>query len=298
MTGGGLRDALLRRPTKDLDFALAGSPEQLPRVFAQRVDGTFFWLDRERMQSRVVKRQGQSSLIFDFAPLRGATIEEDLGLRDFTVNAMALELAGEGYLLDPLHGAEDVRNGIIRRCSPGCFSDDPLRLLRAVRHAAVLGFAIENATVHDIKDKAHLLEGVAAERIRDEFMQILDAPGSGASLTMLRDLGLLQVLMPVSLRERSDAAAVAEGIGAVVQIEVTVGKLPVTGPSSLAVAEFGSPGGRGHVPACADETGHVHRTQRHGALQGLGGSAQAREESGTVSRPSCRLRGKPVDLLV
>jgi tRNA nucleotidyltransferase/poly(A) polymerase len=181
--GGGVRDILLQRRVSDLDFALEGAHASLPRLFAERVQGSFFWLDEARLQSRVVKKGVDETLTFDFAPLRGVSIQDDLCRRDFTINAMAVQLGREErILLDPLSGAADVKQGLVRACHDSSFSDDPLRLLRALRFAATLGFAVEEATWGNITRNATLLQQVAAERVREELFQILAAPGIGASL--------------------------------------------------------------------------------------------------------------------
>ena len=90
LAGGGVRDCLLGREVNDLDFALSGAWEELPRLFAARWGGSFFWLDEGRLQARVSKKTAGGTLVRDFAPLRGATIEDDLRQRDFTVNALAM----------------------------------------------------------------------------------------------------------------------------------------------------------------------------------------------------------------
>lgn len=200
LVGGGVRDLLLGRRLKDLDFALTGACAELPRRFARSIGGSFFWLDEERIQGRVVRKSGDGVLTFDFAPQRGETIEEDLSQRDFTINALALPLAGDGYaLIDPTGGFSDLQKGIIRACSPASFSDDPLRLLRAVRFAATLGFAIDEASRQTIAKESALLERVAGERVRDELFQILAAPGIETSLNVLLDSGLLGQIVPLVL---------------------------------------------------------------------------------------------------
>ena len=191
LVGGAMRDFLLRRETKDLDFVLSGAWEDLPRSFADRISGTFFWLDEKRLQGRVVKKKGDGISVYDFAPLCGNSIENDLRLRDFTINALALPLIGDRMeLIDPLHGCEDIRKGIIRACSASAFDDDPLRLMRAIRFSAELGFAIEDNTWKTLGAKSALLKEVAWERVRDELFRTLDAPGCGASLKKLCSSGL------------------------------------------------------------------------------------------------------------
>ena len=191
LVGGCLRDHLLGRETKDLDFAISDAVQELPRSFAQRICGTFFWLDEERRQARVVKKGKEGTTVYDFGPLSGPSIEEDLCRRDFTINALAMDLrALEMELIDPLHGRDDLRNGVIRACGPASFEDDPLRLMRAVRFSAELGFAIEDSSWEDLCARASLLKRTAAERIRDELFMTLAMPGCGPSLRMLGASGL------------------------------------------------------------------------------------------------------------
>ncbi|MBI1921541.1 MAG: CCA tRNA nucleotidyltransferase [Geobacter sp.] len=199
LVGGGLRDVLLGRPSKDLDFALTGEAETLPRRFAEKIGGSFFWLDRERRQSRVVKREGEELDTFDFAPLRGADIGEDLAARDFTINSLAVTLHGGNAIIDPSGGMDDLRGRVIRVSSTSAFDADPLRMLRAFRQAAALGFSIHDATLALIREKAHLLGGVAAERIRSEFCLILAASGATRFLRGLAECSLLNSVLPFDL---------------------------------------------------------------------------------------------------
>ena len=158
--GGGLRDTLMGRKVKDYDFALSGGYEEFPAEFAKTVGGSFFWLDRQRCQSRVVLKYESGTLVFDFGPLRGNDIMEDLLLRDFTINALAMSMSsGSGSVIDPLRGVTDILLKTIRACSGDSFDDDPLRLLRALRFAATLGFDVEPGTWRQLCDKAHLLQG-------------------------------------------------------------------------------------------------------------------------------------------
>jgi poly(A) polymerase len=197
LVGGSVRDLLLGRELKDLDFALSGSSAEIAGAFARSIGGSFFWLDEERLQSRVVKKDATGSRTFDFAPQRGESIAADLLQRDFSINALALPLAGEGCsVIDPANGVTDLESGIIRACSTESFADDPLRLLRSIRFAATLGFTIDTATWETLARQATLLERVAAERIRDELFQIFAAPGIEASLLLLFDSGLLPLIFP------------------------------------------------------------------------------------------------------
>lgn len=241
LAGGGLRDCLLGRRVNDLDFAVSSASAELPRLFAKRWGGTFFWLDEERQQARVVKKTADDVLVHDFAPLRGATIEDDLRARDFTINALAMPVTGEeAPLIDPLRGGSDLRRKLIRACSDRTFDDDPLRLLRALRFAAELGFAVEESTRNALRKKTALLGGVAVERIRDELFRILAVSGIGAALGRLDETGLLRVILPPELQRLTmgwasghDRTALERQIGHAAAVERTCGELarlfPVSG---------------------------------------------------------------------
>ncbi|MDD2337674.1 MAG: hypothetical protein PHD01_13985, partial [Geobacteraceae bacterium] len=148
-------------------------------------------------QARVVIGRGGDAFTFDFAPIRGTAIHDDLAFRDFTINALALPVTRvAGSLLDPLHGLRDIAEGKIRACGTGIFDDDPLRLLRAIRFAVTLGFAIEEVTWQEMLTRSHLLANVAGERIREEFFLVLGARNVAASLELLRSSGLLPMIIP------------------------------------------------------------------------------------------------------
>jgi poly(A) polymerase len=231
LVGGGVRDCLLGRQLHDLDFALDGAFTGLPRRFAQQWGGTFFWLDEERLQARVVKKAAGEILVCDFAPLRSATIEADLRLRDFTINALALPVCGSrNGLIDPLAGACDLGKRLIRACAATSFDDDPLRLLRAVRFGAELGFDIEARTWHSLREKSALAGNVAAERVREEMFRILAAPGIGTSLTRLEESGLLRSIF----RGLTVLPETGLGVAAAVAVERVCGNISRLFPDAAA----------------------------------------------------------------
>jgi len=190
LVGGAIRDALLGRPVSDFDFAMPRDPTELARSFAERCGGTWFFLDEERRQSRVVRREGEEEITCDFAPFRSADLPGDLRLRDFTVNALALRLGSEAGILDPLGGKDDLAAKRLRACSAGVFADDPLRVLKGIRHAAVLGFDLEEATRELMASSAGALSGVAPERLRAEMSAIFAVPDPISALDLLRDFDL------------------------------------------------------------------------------------------------------------
>ncbi len=220
LVGGCLRDVVMGRPIQDYDFALSGADEDLPLEFASRSGGSFFWLDRERRQARIVTGRGGNAFTFDFAPIRGTSLRDDLALRDFTINALALPVSrAAGGLLDPLQGLRDIAKGRVRACGPGVFDDDPLRLLRAVRFAATLGFAIEPETFEEMLKRSQLLKGVSGERIRDELFLILGARNVSISMELLRSSGLLPLIIPGFFQNGESCSSVAGRIAFAAETE-------------------------------------------------------------------------------
>jgi poly(A) polymerase len=203
LVGGPVRD-LLRGGDgiRDIDLLMPAGSEVVARRFADAVGGSFFFLDEERKITRVMTGDDAGALQFDFTNFEGADLRADLARRDFTVNAMALDLraflAGGSLdvIVDPFGGREDVRQRIIRVADPKVLDDDPLRLLRAVRFAATLGCSIEGRTAAEIRKRADLITRPSPERIRDELFLILAENGVGAHLLLLESLGLLVRLLP------------------------------------------------------------------------------------------------------
>lgn len=224
--GGGLRDMLMGREIKDLDFALDSQLEIFSEKFAHRIEGTFFWLNEQRLQSRVVKKIGKKLMTFDFAPLRGSDIAQDLSLRDFTINAFAVPLTGEeSSIIDPLNGIHDLEKRLIKACSDDSFDDDPLRLLRALRFATIPGFSIAPGTWRIICEKAPLLEKVAPERVRAEFFQILDASGACEALDKLGESGLLAEIIPIrGVSEKDVSITMGQRVKKIIEVEKIMAK--------------------------------------------------------------------------
>ncbi len=196
LVGGAVRDALLGREIHDYDFASPGDPTPVARELAWRLGGSWFWLDRERRQSRIVAAGEAGRVTLDFAPFRGSDLEADLLGRDFTINAIALPVRRDATerVIDPLRGREDLENSLLRVCSPATFDDDPLRILRGVRLALQLGFHIEERTRFDMRGCACELSRVAPERIRAEIGAILEAAPSPRGYSLLEELNLIGIL--------------------------------------------------------------------------------------------------------
>ena len=193
--GGAVRDALLERPVHDWDFAVDRDALGLARAVADELDGAYFPLDTERGTGRAIAQDAQGARIeLDFATLRGGDLNTDLLARDFTINALALAQAGK--LVDPTGGQADLEAGRIRATSERVFQDDPVRLLRAVRMEAALGFEIEPQTAHWLHRDAALIARPAAERVQDEFVRVLAGRHAVLSLQRLDEFGLLAHIVP------------------------------------------------------------------------------------------------------
>ncbi len=200
VVGGFVRDVLLRRDTADIDIALAGDALEIAPRVAAALGGKYVLLDRANRVGRVVLTDnGQWEL--DFSTFEG-DIEQDLGRRDFTIDAIAVDLGqlGKGYadieLIDPFNGWDDLHQRAIRVVAETAFASDAVRLLRAVRLAAELGFSIDKGTEALIHRYSHLISGVAGERVREELLRLLAVAQSGQFLSYLDELGLLTAVVP------------------------------------------------------------------------------------------------------
>ncbi len=194
LVGGAVRDAALGRLDRvtDWDVAVAGGGARPAAAVAAALGGTAFSLDAARGAWRVAA--GRHTV--DVVALRAPSIEADLALRDFTVNALAVPLAGPEELLDPLGGLADLAAGVLRSCSDRAVADDPLRALRAYRLAAGLGLSLSGELRGQIRAGAAGLARVAPERVSTEWFALLDRPeGAGRLRDLLAD-GVLETLLP------------------------------------------------------------------------------------------------------
>lgn len=198
LVGGAVRDRFLERASVDFDFAVADDALALARAVADALQGAYFTLDSERGTGRVIAQGGPRVWRrLDFAALRGPTIEDDLKARDFTVNALALELTeGSERLVDPTGGLRDLKDRRLRLCGPRALEDDPVRALRAVRLAAELEFRLDPAVIAAIPRAREGLGRISVERIRDEFFLILSAERPSRPLRVLDQVDLLGEVLP------------------------------------------------------------------------------------------------------
>jgi len=196
IVGGFVRDTLLGRDTGDIDIAVGADALATASDAAVALDGKYVALDTENGVGRVVLPGTPWQI--DFSALQGDIIE-DLGWRDFTIDAMAWDLTkdiSDANLIDPFHGRDDLWRGTIRAVIEGVFESDAVRLLRAVRLAAELGFNIDAATESLIRRDHEFIAAVPGERSREELLRLLALPGAGKRLAYLGELGLLTALIP------------------------------------------------------------------------------------------------------
>ncbi len=264
IVGGAVRDAVLKKPVKDLDLAVKAGPDFGARVrkLARRLKASVFALDEEHQVYRLTLRTPglprssglgtktygtvpgpidksnkpqERGLQLDISPFQGKDLSEDLLRRDFTVNAMALPLTAsfkplcdrktglfrlpavkKKAVIDPAGGLKDLQAKTIRLVSPAALTEDPLRLLRAFRFSAALGFRIEPKTLKLIKLSSALITKSAPERVHDELRIIL---ASGASASRAKELyaaGLLTAILP-ELEAQRTCAEVYYGKGGVLK---------------------------------------------------------------------------------
>ncbi|MGD0352153.1 MAG: HD domain-containing protein [Dehalococcoidia bacterium] len=198
IVGGFVRDWLLGRKTDDIDIAVKGDALSIAQQVARAIDGKYVLLDETNKIARVVIT-GENLWHLDFTSFSN-DIQDDLARRDFTIDAMAVELQalifGSPKLIDPFSGKSDLKKKLIRAVSQRIFIDDAARLLRAVRLAAELGFKIAPATESLIRKDCQLARLVPGERVREELVRLLALPGSAASIRYLDKLGLLIAIIP------------------------------------------------------------------------------------------------------
>ena len=222
LVGGCVRDLILGNEPKDWDVTTNAKPEEIQKVFSSFVplsgttadkpatvyENTFGTVGIKtgsedpklkivevttfRLEGKYTDKRHPDEVKF------AKTVEEDLSRRDFTVNAMAMQCDEEAELVDPFGGQKDLKAKIVRTVGDPeeRFSEDALRLMRAVRFAVELDFEIEKKTREAIVKHAGFLEMIAKERIRDEFAKILMSPRAAKGIVLLEDLELLKFVLP------------------------------------------------------------------------------------------------------
>ena len=209
LVGGPVRDAILGRLGNDLDFTTDALPKQSEKILEKWADSVW---DIGAAFGTVAGKKGEITV--EITTYRsenyekdsrkpsvefGENIEGDLSRRDFTINAMALELTtDEPTFIDLFNGVDDLENKIIK--TPGkpsdSFTDDPLRMMRAARFMSQLNFTIDESVLVAIKEMAHRLSIISSERVRDEFIKIIMSDNPRLGITLLVECGLADIFLP------------------------------------------------------------------------------------------------------
>lgn len=202
VVGGAVRDILMKKPVSAWDFTTSAKPDEILKIFPKSFYNNKFGTvglktDIGIFEITTFRKEGEYR---DFRHPEivtwGKTIEEDLARRDFTINAIALSPQGE--IIDPFHGQKDLEGKIVKAVgNPNKrFSEDALRLIRAVRLATQLEFIIEEKTFAAIAQNARLINNVSGERIRDELFKILESKHPADGFLLLRNTKLLGQILP------------------------------------------------------------------------------------------------------
>ena len=209
LVGGPVRDAILGRLGNDLDFTTDAHPKDCEKILNKWADsvwdiGAAFGTVAGKKGDITVEITTYRSESYELDSRKpnvefGKTIEADLSRRDFTINAMALELTtDEPTFIDLYNGVDDLQSKLIK--TPGkpedSFSDDPLRMMRAARFMSQLNFTIDPAVIAAIKSMTARLEIISAERIRDEFIKIIMSDNPRLGITLLVETGLAEIFLP------------------------------------------------------------------------------------------------------
>ena len=216
--GGYVRDMLMKRPSVDIDIVVIGSGIELAHKVAHKINkdiavnvfksfGTamfHYYYDDKNWQIEFVGARKESYRTDSRKPIvEDGSLEDDQNRRDFTINALAFSLNKEDYgcLLDPFDGIQDIENKLIRTpLNPDItFSDDPLRMMRAIRFASQLNFTIVDETLEAIARNAHRIEIVSGERIAEELNKLILSSKPSIGFKLLMETGLLQLIFPEML---------------------------------------------------------------------------------------------------
>ncbi|MGD2269798.1 MAG: HD domain-containing protein [Desulfobacterales bacterium] len=192
IVGGSVRDRLLGRRPLDFDIAVFEDAKGFARRMAAQTNGRCVELGKE---DYMIYRVIVDKMVFDIAPVNGASIKQDLKGRDFTINAMAYDVE-KGEIIDCVEGRQDLNGQKIRMVSRSVFARDPVRLIRAYRLAATLKFEIEPRTASAICTDAALIANSAGERIRTELFKILECVDAHDYIIQMARSGLLFAVFP------------------------------------------------------------------------------------------------------
>ena len=205
IVGGAVRDIIMGRPTNDWDFTTNATPQEilkiLPGGLYNNQFGTVFTENpddpaRPHEITTFRKEEGYADFRHPEKITWGKSLEEDLSRRDFTINSLALD--NDFRVINLYKGQEDITNKLIRAVGDPNerFGEDALRMMRAVRIGAELGFLIEDKTFEAIKKNAPLINKIAKERVKEELFKILASPNPYDGIVLFRNSGLMQEILP------------------------------------------------------------------------------------------------------
>ena len=196
LVGGAVRDLARGIPSPDLDFAVSGQAGDLAEGLARELGATLVVLKEEEATYRIAWR----GFNLDLAGLRAPNLDADLAARDFTINAIALDLgdllAAKPAIIDPRGGLNDLESGRLRAAGPGVLASDPLRVLRAYRFMSSLPLEPDRDLAHRLTRNASALASVAAERIGREWLLTMAGERVGPAVQAMEEYGALPVLLP------------------------------------------------------------------------------------------------------
>jgi putative nucleotidyltransferase with HDIG domain len=207
LVGGAVRDLLMKKTHKDWDLTTDATPEEILEMFPEGFyENTFGTVGIKTslgiLEVTTMRKEGEYKDSRRPSEVSWTKeIEEDLARRDFTINAVAIELDSthpKPLIIDPFSGEEDIKNKLIRSVGdPDTrFKEDALRLMRAIRLATQLGFEIENKTLESVKANSGSIKNISGERVRDELFKVLSNKAALKGIILLRETGILEKILP------------------------------------------------------------------------------------------------------
>ncbi|MDO9546153.1 MAG: HD domain-containing protein [Pelolinea sp.] len=205
LVGGAIRNSYLRKEIQDIDLVVRQNPAKIAKRIADFFHGDYYVMDKTRGTARALIILNCKKLKVDVAQMVGDSINGDLAMRDFTINAIAMQIPVIDEVIDPLGGESDIFNGNLRPCSPTSFEDDPVRVIRAIRFINEFDLTFDPIDIDGLRTAAKNLDLVSGERKRDEIINILEKTDVKQSLKLMLDFEILKEIFPeVAFLEKLD----------------------------------------------------------------------------------------------
>ena len=197
LVGGAVRDMLRGTPIHDLDFVVSHNVQSFARKVANALEGAYYCVNQEFDVARVIFHWEGKKQVADFVAIQGETIEDDLRQRDFTVNAIALDIKQPTYLIDPLEGALHLHAKQLHLCATDSIASDPIRILRAIRVSLKFDLRLMPEVLNQISiHKTDLSSNPSNERVRDELFKLFQLQTFKPAFLLLHHFALDQILFP------------------------------------------------------------------------------------------------------